>query len=225
MLDGIADYGFVFFGIWWAWMNFTWFATSFDTDDWLYRVLTVLQMGGVLVFASGIDPAFEQHDYSVLVVAYVVMRVALVAQWLRAARWAGPTRRAARSYAAGISLVQVLWLGSLLLPAGLFTAALVVLIATAALWWIYFWPPHHHAITDVTSSLAYVYGTSSSSRPQARSRPASRSRSTSSPDTPPCASPYASFASTISLAVFVLGIWALAIRSSSRRRSWPLETR
>lgn len=80
VLDGIVSYAVVFFGIWWAWMNFTWFATSFDTDDWLYRVLTIVQMGGVLVLASGIQPAFEDQDYSVLITAYVVMRLALVAQ-------------------------------------------------------------------------------------------------------------------------------------------------
>src|SRR4051794_33980417 len=44
VLDGLIAYGVVFFGIWWAWMNFTWFATSLDTDDWLYRVLTIVQM-------------------------------------------------------------------------------------------------------------------------------------------------------------------------------------
>ncbi len=31
--EGIANYTVVFFSIWWAWMNFTWFATSFDTVD------------------------------------------------------------------------------------------------------------------------------------------------------------------------------------------------
>jgi hypothetical protein len=31
------------------------FATSFATDDWLYRVLTIVQMGGVLVLAAGIE--------------------------------------------------------------------------------------------------------------------------------------------------------------------------
>lgn len=45
VLDGIVNYAIVFFAIWWAWMNFTWFATSFDTDDWLYRVLTIGQIG------------------------------------------------------------------------------------------------------------------------------------------------------------------------------------
>ena len=83
----------VFFAIWWAWMNFTWFATSFDTDDWLYRVLTIVQMGGVLVLAAGVEPAFVDHDFTVVVLGYVVMRVAMVAQWLRASRTAGPARR------------------------------------------------------------------------------------------------------------------------------------
>jgi low temperature requirement protein LtrA len=129
VLDGILSYCFVFFGLWWAWMNFTWFATSFDTDDWLYRVLTILQMGGVLVFASGICPAFDEHDYSVLIVAYVVMRVALVAQWLRASQSWASTRRTTLIYAVGISLVQILWLVCLLLPAGMVTVALVVLLA------------------------------------------------------------------------------------------------
>lgn len=113
---GILDYAIVFFGIWWAWMNFTWFATSFDTDDWLYRLLTSVQMGGVLVFASGIPEVFEHHGFTALIIAYVVMRLAMVAQlltfgmgkplvqplwvtvrynWQRVDRWA-PTSRASR---------------------------------------------------------------------------------------------------------------------------------
>ena len=49
----LIGYPMVFFAIWWAWMNFTWFASAFDTDDWLYRTLTIVQMGGVLVLAIG----------------------------------------------------------------------------------------------------------------------------------------------------------------------------
>ena len=54
VLNGVLIYAVAFFGIWWAWMNFTWFATSFAVDDWLYRVVTIVQMGGVLVLAAGI---------------------------------------------------------------------------------------------------------------------------------------------------------------------------
>ncbi|MFJ3407108.1 low temperature requirement protein A [Promicromonospora sp. NPDC090134] len=116
VLDGLATYGLVFFGIWWAWMNFTWFATSFDTDDWLYRILTIVQMAGVLVLATGIEPAFTYADYTLPVLGYVVMRLAMVAQWLRAARSDASPRRTARAYAGGIASVQVLWLVQLVLP-------------------------------------------------------------------------------------------------------------
>lgn len=106
---GLLGYAMVFFAIWWAWMNFTWFATSFDNDDWLYRVITIGQMSGVLVLAAGIPAAFEHGDLRVLVVGYVIMRVALIAQWLRATRRSGRLRRATLRYAAGITAVQVLW--------------------------------------------------------------------------------------------------------------------
>jgi low temperature requirement protein LtrA len=29
----LTSYLIVFFAIWWAWMNFTWFASAYDTDD------------------------------------------------------------------------------------------------------------------------------------------------------------------------------------------------
>ncbi len=128
VLDGLATYGLVFFGIWWAWMNFTWFATSFDTDDWLYRVLTIVQMAGVLVLATGIEPAFTDQDYTLPVIGYVVMRLAMVAQWLRAARSHPSVRRTAQVYAAGIAGVQVLWLAQLVLPEAPGMIMLVLLI-------------------------------------------------------------------------------------------------
>jgi low temperature requirement protein LtrA len=40
-----------------AWVNFTWFAPAFDTDDVPYRLLTLVQMGGVLVLAAGVPAA------------------------------------------------------------------------------------------------------------------------------------------------------------------------
>ncbi|WP_202872200.1 low temperature requirement protein A [Kribbella soli] len=113
--DGVMSYAMVFFAVWWAWMNFTWFATSFATDDWLYRVLTIVQMSGVLVVAAGIEPVFADHDFTVVVFGYVVMRVAMIAQWLRASRSAGESRQVTLRYAGGIAIVQVLWLTTLVM--------------------------------------------------------------------------------------------------------------
>ncbi|MEQ6902190.1 low temperature requirement protein A [Nocardioides sp. YIM 152588] len=112
---GIVGFTFVTFGIAWAWINFTWFASAYDTDDWLFRLLTMVQMMGVLVFALGLPAVFasihdgETLDNDVLVWGYVVMRVAMVAQWWRASRH-DPARRAAhRTYITTILAAQVIW--------------------------------------------------------------------------------------------------------------------
>ncbi|MGC5037435.1 low temperature requirement protein A [Streptomyces sp. DT190] len=117
--EGIVDYAMVFFALWWAWMNFTWFASAYDNDDVLYRVVTLVQIAGVLVLAAGVSQAFEEHEYLVVWLGYAVMRLALVAQWLRAARSSeGPERSTALRYAGGVLLCQVGWLGLLFLPSG-----------------------------------------------------------------------------------------------------------
>lgn len=116
-----------FFSIWWAWVNFTWFASAFDTDDWLYRVLTIAQMGGVLVTAAGIPGIVEHGSFTLGIVGYVIMRLALVAQWLRAAR--NPDFRiTALRYAGGVVAVQLGWALLLLVPPPAAWFALVALI-------------------------------------------------------------------------------------------------
>ncbi len=150
-LHGITSYAMLFFAIWWAWMNFTWFATSFDTDDWLYRVTTFVQMGGVLVVAAGIPRAFTDGDFTITVLGYVVMRIAMVAQWLRASRSAGPLRSATRRYAFGIAAVQVLWILFLVIPSGPWQIAAFVVFALIEIGIPVFaeyrkqtpWHPHH----------------------------------------------------------------------------------
>ena len=75
----------VFFAIWWAWVNFTWFASAYDVDDLLYRLFTFVQIVGVLILAAGVESAFTAGNFTIMTIGYVVMRVAMVAQWLRAA--------------------------------------------------------------------------------------------------------------------------------------------
>ena len=124
----VLGYLMVFFAIWWAWMNFTWFASAYDTDDAPYRLLTMVQMGGALVLAAGVRSAFERDDFLLVTVGYLIMRVALVAQWLRAARGDPGRRAVALRYAAGLGLIQVGWVLRLLLPGGLGLAAFLPLV-------------------------------------------------------------------------------------------------
>ncbi|PBC63130.1 hypothetical protein BKI49_15520 [Streptomyces sp. Tue6028] len=115
--EGILNYAMIFFAIWWAWMNFTWFASAYDNDDALYRFVTLVQIAGVLVLAAGVSEAFEKHDYMLVWLGYAIMRFAMIAQWLRAARSTrGAERTMALRYAGGVLLCQVGWLGLLVLP-------------------------------------------------------------------------------------------------------------
>ena len=86
----------VLLSVCWAWINFTWFASAFDTDDWLQRVLTMVQMVGVLVGArhprsSNRSTAAARSTSCSIAVGYVVMRASLVLMWLRVARRTPPT--------------------------------------------------------------------------------------------------------------------------------------
>jgi len=112
---GIAGFAFVVFAVSWAWINFSWFASAYDTDDWFYRITTMVQMIGVVILVLGIPAVFhsidqgDHLDNGVLVAGYVVMRVAMVAQWLRVAHDDAARRRTALTYVACVSLAQVGW--------------------------------------------------------------------------------------------------------------------
>ena len=160
---GTAIVGFVFVSstVCWAWVNFSWFASAFDTDDWFFRLTTMVQMVGVLILALGTPPVFESIDagepldIGVMVTGYIVMRTAMLLQWLRVARQDPPCRRAALTFAATIAIAQVGWtaLAVLHLPLGAIIPVLVVLYAielggpiiAALLYGLPPWHAHHIA--------------------------------------------------------------------------------
>ena len=109
-LDGVIRFSCAFFGIWWAWMNFTWFASAYDNDDTVFRLLTMVIMAGALAMAAGINIFFATLKLKLVVIGYVIMRLAMVALWLRAARHDLTGRRTALWYAGGITLAQLFWI-------------------------------------------------------------------------------------------------------------------
>ncbi|WP_020671418.1 low temperature requirement protein A [Amycolatopsis nigrescens] len=114
-VSGVVGFLMVFFAIWWAWLQFSWFATSYDTDDVPYRLAVLVQIAGGLVIAAGVSSAYEK-DFTILVIGYVLMRLAGVNQWLRAARADRERRPTALRYAASITFVQLCWIGWLFFP-------------------------------------------------------------------------------------------------------------
>ena len=128
VLTGVRQYLMVFFAIWWAWMNFTWFASAYDNDDVPYRLTVLVQIAGSLVMAAGIPRLFEANDTLLIVIGYVIMRLALVTQWLRAAASDPPRRQTALRYAIGITIVQIGWLLTLIVPDAIFVPVFLALV-------------------------------------------------------------------------------------------------
>ncbi|MFH9084387.1 low temperature requirement protein A [Streptomyces sp. NPDC017673] len=151
--EGILTYAMLFFAIWWAWMNFSWFASAYDNDDALYRVVTLVQIAGVLVLAAGISRAATQHDFFLVWLGYVIMRLAMVWQWLRAARSApGAERTMALRYAGGVLLCQIGWAGLVVLPEPARSWVFLVMVVAELCVPLYAeraqntsWHPHHIA--------------------------------------------------------------------------------
>ncbi|MER5866840.1 low temperature requirement protein A [Kitasatospora sp. NPDC002040] len=150
---GLYSYAFAFFAIWWAWMNFSWFASAYDVDDVPYRVTTLVQITGVLILAAGVPRLFTEQDLTLSVIGYVVMRLALVTQWLRAAASeSGGARTMALRYAAGITACQVGWGLVLLVPESarvwVLPLGIVAELSVPALAELHtqsHWHPHHIA--------------------------------------------------------------------------------
>jgi low temperature requirement protein LtrA len=134
---GMAGFAFATFAVCWAWINFSWFASAYDTDDWVYRLTTMLQMVGVIILALGVPQMYasiaegKHVENQVMVAGYVVMRIAMVFQWLRAARQDPQRRAACLTYAATITVAQIGWIGTIIAHTSVRVTVLLVVIMTA----------------------------------------------------------------------------------------------
>jgi low temperature requirement protein LtrA len=112
---GLAGFLFASFAVSWAWVNYSWFASAYDTDDWVFRLATMVQMAGVIVLSLGLPQMFASIDHGdtldngVMVAGYVVMRVALVALWWQVSRHDRERARSARTYMVTIGVAQIGW--------------------------------------------------------------------------------------------------------------------
>jgi low temperature requirement protein LtrA len=120
-LGGMLRFLGLFVPVWWSWMIFTWYATSFDNDDVPYRVTLLVAMLSILGLAAsvgriGVEPAAAVS----FVLAYALMRLLVAGLYLRARRHVSTALHPfVAYYAAGNILGAAIWLSSLLVPAPL----------------------------------------------------------------------------------------------------------
>lgn len=166
---GIIGFAFCVFWLVWAWIYFTWFGSSFDTDDWLYRLAAFAAMIGVAIFAIGVPTVFESiahghFDIRTTVLGYVIMRLTLVSQWIRVARDDAEFRKTAISQIIVITTAQIAWIllamaDVKLVPALLITIVIAIyefigIFAMPRKFGIVRWHPHH--IAERYSLLAII---------------------------------------------------------------------
>lgn len=136
----IAAFAFAVFAVSWAWVNYSWLASAFDNDDVFFRIATLVQMVGVLVIALGLPQLFHSIDLGrhidtrVVVAGYVIMRLATIALWMRAARHDETQRITARAYATLIAIAQTGWVAQIAInpPFAATVACTLVLIVFEA---------------------------------------------------------------------------------------------
>ena len=81
-LIGTISFIYAFGAIWWAWMNFTWFASAYDNDDVPYRIAVFVMIGGAMLIAAGIPAMTSSESWTLSLTGYIIMRLSLVSLWL-----------------------------------------------------------------------------------------------------------------------------------------------
>src|SRR6266540_653206 len=107
----------LFVPIVWAWAGFTFYATRFDTDDLVYRALTLVGMFGVAALATTVPSAFEGSGNGFALAYAGLLTIIVLGEAV---------------IAVVIGTVDVSWT---VLSA---TSALAGFLAAASIWWIYF---------------------------------------------------------------------------------------
>lgn len=150
---GAVRYMMAFWCVFIGWMNFSWFASAYDTDDVPYRITTAIQMLGAMILAAGIGDIFlHTPDLTTAFIGFVIMRLAMVTQWLRAARQHEAGLATCLRYAVGTALAQALW-SATLFSGGAAQTAVFAVAAMVELAVPYIaerkggtpWHPHHIA--------------------------------------------------------------------------------
>lgn len=100
---------------WWAWASTTLYANRFDTDDAVFRLITLVGMGGVLTMAASVDRIAGRESLW-FTLGYVVVRLVLVAGYLRARHHIEDARATVRPYLIGHAAGAAIWLAALAVP-------------------------------------------------------------------------------------------------------------
>jgi low temperature requirement protein LtrA len=84
-IEGIALFVALFIPVWWSWMEYAWYATSFPESGGFNRFVAFAAMLTVLAMATQVGAA-SHGDPRGVILAFVVFHAIVVALFLRASR-------------------------------------------------------------------------------------------------------------------------------------------
>jgi low temperature requirement protein LtrA len=132
-LAGLIFFAALFVPVWWSWMEYAWYATSFPEGGGVDRFGAFAAMLTVLAMAAQVDTA-SYGDPRGFLLAFVIFHITVVALFLRAARLYPNRMVFATRYATGFGLAALVWLLSFASPEPmrpwLWVAALLVDLIT-----------------------------------------------------------------------------------------------
>jgi low temperature requirement protein LtrA len=114
-IEGIALFAALFIPVWWSWMEYAWYATSFPEAGAINLFAAFAAMLTVLAMATQAGTA-SHGDPRGFILAFVVFHAIVVALFLRAARLFPGRHAFSIRYASGFALAAAIWLVSLALP-------------------------------------------------------------------------------------------------------------
>ena len=109
IVHGIISFVMVFLAVWWAWNQYTWFASSFDNNSSHFRLATLWQMVGALILAAGVEDAFN-GEFSIVLIGYVITRLSSIYLWYKVAKDNPKFKVTGMRYAISILLCQIGWI-------------------------------------------------------------------------------------------------------------------
>ena len=115
-IRGFLGYAGLFVPLWWTWIGTTFYANRFDSDDTVHRIMMGLQMLAIAALAVNIHHAWEETAVG-FAISYIVSRLLLIGEYLRAARHIPQARALIYPMVAGFLGGVMFWLVSLVVPA------------------------------------------------------------------------------------------------------------
>ncbi len=114
-LGGFLRYLAFFAPVWWAWVGYSFYADRFESEDAVFRLMMFGGMLAMAALAVNVHGAFQGKAVA-FTVSYIVVRVILIALYLRAAYYVPLARDLCVRYSISFSLGVAVWFASIFVP-------------------------------------------------------------------------------------------------------------